>query len=222
MDPVASLATFFLAAGLLTVTPGVGTVLVLRTAAVEGPGRAMAAGAGIILGLMVWAVLTAAGLSALLAVSKTAYLVLQIAGVGYLLFLGGRMLWSAFRGAAVTHEGGPSPAASSTAGWFLRGLLTNLLNPKVGVFYVSFLRNSFRRSQYPGLSLLLARFLHHGLQTVVSFGALIASTQPLERWLKKTAVVRWLDGVTGALLVAFGIGLACRSGHCEAVAGGRR
>ena len=90
MDPIASLAAFFLAAGLLTVTPGVDTALVLRTAAVEGPrpghgGRrrhhpgADASGARS----------TAVGLTALLAVSKTAYLVLQVAGVGYLLFLGG-------------------------------------------------------------------------------------------------------------------------------------
>lgn len=206
MDPFASLAAFFLAAGLLTVTPGVDTALVLRTAAVEGPRRAVAAGGGIILGLMVWAVLTAVGLSAILAVSKTAYLVLQIAGVGYLLFLGGRMLWSAVRGGGVAHEG-PSAAASSTAGWFLRGLMTNLLNPKVGVFYVSFLPQFIPAgADTLGWSLLLAGV--HGLQTVAWFGALIAATRPLGRWLKKTAVVRWLDGVTGALLVAFGIGLA--------------
>lgn len=206
MDPFASLAAFFLAAGLLTVTPGVDTALVLRTAAVEGPRRAMAAGAGIILGVMVWAVLTAVGLSALLAVSRTAYLVLQIAGVGYLLFLGGRMLWSAVRGGGVAHDA-PSAAASSTAGWFLRGLMTNLLNPKVGVFYVSFLPQFIPAgADTLGWSLLLAGV--HGLQTVVWFGALIAATRPLGRWLKKAAVVRWLDGVTGALLVVFGVGLA--------------
>ena len=207
MDPIASLAAFFLAAGLLTVTPGVDTALVLRTAAVEGPRRAMAAGSGIILGVMVWAVLTAVGLSALLAVSRTAYLLLQVAGVGYLLFLGGRMLCSAFRGGGASHDNGPSAAASSTAGWFLRGLLTNLLNPKVGVFYVSFLPQFIPPGvDALGWSLLLAGV--HGLQTVVWFGALIAATRPLGRWLRKTAVIRWLDGVTGALLVAFGLGLA--------------
>jgi len=206
MDPLASLTAFFLAAGLLTVTPGVDTALVLRTAAVEGPGRAAAAGGGIILGVMVWAALTAVGLSALLAVSRTAYLMLQIAGVGYLLFLGGRMLWSAWRGGGVAHEG-LSAAASSRTGWFLRGLMTNLLNPKVGVFYVSFLPQFIPTGgDTLGWSLLLAGV--HGLQTVVWFGALIAATRPLGRWLKKTAVIRWLDGVTGALLVAFGIGLA--------------
>ncbi|MDO9337394.1 MAG: LysE family translocator [Caulobacter sp.] len=206
MDPAASLAAFFLAAGLLTVTPGVDTALVLRTAAVEGPLRATAAGSGIILGLFLWGAMTAVGLSALLALSRTAYLALQIAGVGYLLFLGGRMLLSAVSG------GGARPAessrtAGSTAGWFLRGLLTNLLNPKVGVFYVSFLPQFMP----PGAdaltwSLLLAGV--HGLQTVVWFGALIAATRPLGRWLRRTAVVRWLDGVTGGLLVAFGVSLA--------------
>ena len=207
MDPIASLAAFFLAAGLLTVTPGVDTALVLRTAAVEGPRRAMAAGGGIILGLFIWGALTAVGLTALLAVSKTAYLVLQIAGVGYLLFLGARMLWSALKGAVVTHGGASSASAGSAAAWFLRGLMTNLLNPKVGVFYVSFLPQFMPPgADTLGWSLLLAGV--HGVQTLVWFGALIAATRPLGRWLKQTAVVRWLDGVTGALLVAFGIGLA--------------
>lgn len=207
MDPIASLAAFFLAAGLLTVTPGVDTALVLRAAAVEGPRRAAAAGAGIILGLFIWGALTAVGLSALLAVSKTAYLVLQIAGCGYLFFLGARMLWSAFKGAAPAQDGAPSAAASSVTGWFLRGLMTNLLNPKVGVFYVSFLPQFIPHGGDPlAWSLLLAGV--HGLQTAVWFTALIAATRPLGRWLKQTAVVRWLDGVTGALLVAFGVGLA--------------
>ena len=207
MEPIASLMAFFLAAGLLTVTPGVDTALVLRTAAVEGPRRAMAAGGGIILGLFLWGALTAVGLTALLAVSRTAYLALQIAGVAYLLFLGGRMLWSAFGGASVGPAQAMSASARSAPAWFLRGLMTNLLNPKVGVFYVSFLPQ-FMPTGADTLtwSLLLAGV--HVLQTVVWFGALIAATRPLGRWLKRTAVVRWLDGVTGALLVAFGVGLA--------------
>lgn len=207
MSPIASLAAFFLAAGLLTVTPGVDTALVLRTAAVDGPRRAAAAGAGIILGLFIWGALTAVGLTALLAVSKTAYLVLQIAGVGYLLFLGGRLLWSAVRGGRTTVEGVAVPPAGGTATWFLRGLLTNLLNPKVGVFYVSFLPQFIPAgAETMTWSLLLAGL--HALQTVAWFAALIAATRPLGRWLKRPSVIRWLDGVTGGLLVVFGIGLA--------------
>ncbi len=207
MDPVASLAAFFLAAGLLTVTPGVDTALVLRTAAVEGPRRAMAAGGGVILGLLVWGAMTAVGLSALLAVSKTAYLVLQVAGAGYLVFLGGRMLWAACRGDGASQDTAPASGAGSVAGWFLRGLLTNLLNPKVGVFYVSFLPQFIPAGADPlAWSLLLAGV--HGLQGAAWFLALIAVTRPLGRSLREPAVVRWLDGVTGSVLVVFGISLA--------------
>jgi threonine/homoserine/homoserine lactone efflux protein len=208
MDPIASLLAFFLAAGLLTVTPGVDTALVLRTAAVERPRRAAAAGAGIILGLMVWGALTAIGLTALLTVSKAAYLLLQVAGVGYLLFLVWRMLWAAWRGTSSQAQAPPA-ATGGAASWFLRGLLTNLLNPKVGVFYVSFLPQFMPPgADTLGWSLLLAAV--HGLQTVAWFAALIAATRPLGRWLKRPAVVRWMDGVTGGLLVAFGIGLAAQ------------
>ena len=104
-------------------------------------------------------------------------------------------------------KAGPSAVAGSAGGLVPARADDQSADPKVGVFYVSFLPQFMPPgADTLGWSLLLAGV--HGLQTVVWFGALIAATRPLGRWLRQTAVVRWLDGVTGALLVAFGVGLA--------------
>lgn len=207
MDPVTALLAFSLAAALLTITPGLDTALVLRTAAVEGGRSAFGAGTGIAAGLLVWAAVTALGLGALLAVSETAYNLLRIAGVCYLFWLGGRMLWDAFAAPRGALDEALPASAPARQGWFLKGLMTNLLNPKVGVFYVTFLPQFIPAGgSVLGYSLLLA--LIHVAQTFVWFSVLIIATQPLSHWLRRPRVARALDGVTGSVLILFGLKLA--------------
>jgi threonine/homoserine/homoserine lactone efflux protein len=101
--------------------------------------------------------------------------------------------------------GEPPPALGS--GWFVRGFLTNLLNPKVGAFYVSFLPQFVPAgSSVPGTTLLLAA-IHAGLG-LVWFLLLIGATRPLARALRSARVVRTLDRLTGAVLIFFGLKLA--------------
>ncbi len=195
-----SLIAFTLAAALLTVTPGLDTALVLRTAAAEGARRAFAASLGICLGCLAWGGLVAVGLGMLLAASELAYLALNWIGAGYLLYLGLRLIF-ARRGEA----GGDEPAART--GWFLRGLLTNLLNPKVGAFYVSFLPQFIPAgADVPSTTLLLAAV--HAALGLLWFALLIGATRPLARALRNPALVRGLDRATGALLIFFGLRLA--------------
>ena len=137
MSVLQALVAFSLAAGLLTITPGLDTALVLRTAAVEGPRRAAMAGAGICLGTLVWGGAVAIGLGALLATSALAFTALKWAGAAYLVWLGARLILKPRDRFDVEAAG--VPAGAGPWAWFRRGLLTNLLNPKVGVFYVSFL-----------------------------------------------------------------------------------
>lgn len=128
-----SLLAYTLAATLLTLTPGLDTALILRTATAEGGRKALHAALGIDLGCFIWGALVAFGLGALLAVSELAYTLLKWCGAGYLCWLGIQLLLRP-RQQFNTH-----PAESdSTSNWFLRGMLGNVLNPKMGVFYVSF------------------------------------------------------------------------------------
>ncbi len=90
--------SFALIVAILTITPGLDTALVLRSAAVAGPRRAWGAILGIVSGCLLWGAAAAAGVAALLAASEVAYTVLRFAGAAYMLWIGGRLVWSAIRG----------------------------------------------------------------------------------------------------------------------------
>lgn len=207
-DFIINLWPFLAATLLLTITPGIDTALVLRTSAVEGPRQGMLAGAGIAAGSVVWGIITALGLSALLAVSATAYLVVQLAGAGYLIYLGIGMIRNALAGPDPKAAGEPAeiPIRSSGA-WFFRGLLTNLLNPKVGVFYVSFLPQFIPAGDHVAPLIVLLAVIHAVLG-LCWFGVLTLATQKLSGVLRRPGVVRGLDGATGTLMVVFGLRMA--------------
>jgi threonine/homoserine/homoserine lactone efflux protein len=203
MTPLPALLAFTAAAALLTVTPGLDTALVLRTAAVEGPRRALLAGLGICLGCLAWGAIVAFGLGLLLQASLVAYTALKWAGAAYLLWLGVQLLRSprSELGAAA-----PLREASGSA-WLRRGFLTNMLNPKVGVFYVSFLPQFIPAgSDVAAWTLLLAAI--HSALGLLWFVALVAATRPLAAALKAPRVIRRLDRATGAVFLAFAARLA--------------
>lgn len=198
-----ALIAFTLAAGLLTITPGLDTALVLRTAAVEGPRCAMLAGAGICLGCLTWGLASAIGLGALLSVSRFAYGALRLGGAVYLIALGVRMLLRAPHRIA---WGADPPSPDAAGRWFRRGLLTNLLNPKVGIFYVTFLPQFVPAGvSVTWFSMLLAGI--HATEGILWFALLTFATRPLAGWLERRRVARTIDQVTGTVLVGFGVGL---------------
>lgn len=200
-----SLLAFTAAATLLTITPGLDTALVLRTAASEGPRRGLWSGLGVITGCMVWAASVAAGLGVLLVASRVGYAALRWAGAAYLLYVGFRMLRHPRVSFATAH--GLQPRGRSA---FARGALTNLLNPKVGVFYVSFLPQ-FIPSDVAVAPYAMLLGAIHALLGLLWFVCLIAAMGPLSRWLRSPKVVRVLDRATGVLFVAFGARLALES-----------
>jgi len=203
MDVPSALAAFVLAAGLLTITPGPDSALVLRTAAVEGRAQGMRAAAGILLGCLIWGAAVSVGLGAVLAASQFAYGVLRVAGALYMVWLGLHLIMAAVRG-----EPGAAEAAGGkpTRSWLLRGLLTNLLNPKVGVFYATFLPLFVPTGvNVTAFSMLLA--VIHVAESVLWFWMLASLTTTLAAWIRRRSVTRALDGVTGSVLVAAGAGL---------------
>jgi len=196
-----ALIAFVAAAALLTITPGLDTAMVLRTAAVEGPRTAALAALGIILGCLAWGAAVALGLGVLLAASSFAYTVLKWAGAAYLAWLGIKLILkprSRFElDAAPVRQGN----------WLARGFLNNLLNPKIGVFYVSFLPQFVPAHIAAGPFIFLLAAIHGGLGAIW-FAALIGAATPLKRWLARRAVARWIDRITGAVFIGFGLRLA--------------
>jgi threonine/homoserine/homoserine lactone efflux protein len=213
---LAALLAFTLAAAVLTVTPGLDTALVLRTAVVEGSGRAMVAGLGICSGLFGWGLLVSAGLGAVLAVSELAFDGLRIAGALYLVYLGARLLMrlrEPVPAMALQPRTGEDPGRDiETRRWFVRGLLTNLLNPKVGAFYVTFLPQFIPEGvNVVAFSLLLAGI--HAVEGVLWFALLTRASAAARQWLVRPMVQRALDGVTGGLFLLFGVKLAVEYRH---------
>ena len=198
--------SFVVMVGLLTLTPGMDTALILRTAAVASPRRAWGVVLGIQTGTLCWGVLTSAGVTAILTASHLAYEVLRWAGAAYLIWLGLRLLAGARRGV----ESAPA-AGEPAAGSFLRGLLTNLLNPKVGAFYVALLPQ-FVPAGAPAFAYgVLLAGVHVGLGLLWST-VLVSLAQRFRAVLRRPMVRRVLDRVTGTVLAGFGIRLAL-TGH---------
>ncbi len=201
-----SLLSFVLAAGLLTLTPGLDTALVLRVAAIQGPTRAAQAGLGVVAGTLVWGGIVALGLGALLAASDIAFAALKWTGVAYLCWLG-LLLIVRPRSALPVEAGVDAAPAGRRAGFFWNGLLQNLLNPKVGVFYVSFLPQFVPSNVSPAPYMMLLAAIHGALGSAWFF-VLISATRPILRSLRRPGVLATMDRVTGAVFLAFGAKLA--------------
>ena len=196
---------FAVVAAALTVTPGLDTALVLRAAVTARRRDAAATAVGIVAGLFVWGAAAAAGVSALLTASQFGYDVLRYAGAAYLVWFGARLLWRARR--PVRAAEAPGPAGRSAWRAARLGLVTNLLNPKVGVFYVALLPQ-FVPPGADALAVGLLLAAVHAALSLVWFALLIALAGALGRRLRNPRTVRAVDGTTGVVLVGFGVGLA--------------
>lgn len=205
MTTAQALIAFAIAAGLLTITPGLDTALVLRTAAAEGWRRASAVAVGIGLGCLAWGAAAAFGAGALLVASHAAYTILKWAGAAYLVWLGVNLLRKP-RASFDTGAGAAPPQGGLSAA-LAKGFWNNLLNPKVGVFYVSFLPQFIPANANPAAFGLLLAAIHVALGLVWS-GGLILATAPIAKALRRPGVVKWLDRVTGGVFVAFGVRIA--------------
>jgi threonine/homoserine/homoserine lactone efflux protein len=195
---------FTLLAAVVTLTPGLDTVLVLRQALCGRRSGAFAAGAGICLGTLVWGIAAATGLGALFAASQVAHTVLKWAGVTFLAYLAFGYLRSAIRGDA--HVATPSGAPDTTGEAFAKGLLTNLLNPKVAVFYVTVLP-LFLPAGYPPAAIGAALAGIHALLGIAWFSVVILGAHAVRGFLTSRRGARVVDGAAGVAMLGFGVAL---------------
>ena len=202
---------FALVAALLTILPGPDSALVLRSALVQGRRPAIATALGINTGSLIWGAAAGVGAAALIAASEVAFTALKLAGAIYLAYLGVRMLVASFRREpeVLAH---PAAMAATPSRWaaFGRGALTNLLNPKVGAFYVALIPQFLPAGANP-LAMGLVLALVHVLESVIWFALLIVAAETARAWLSSPRVSRWIDRVTGGFLLAFAGLLAVES-----------
>jgi threonine/homoserine/homoserine lactone efflux protein len=213
---VSDFASFALVAGLVTIIPGLDTALVVRTTVTQGRRQGFAAAFGINTGVLVWGAAAAVGVSALLAASQLAYDVVRAAGAAYLVWLGTAMLWRTWRhrGTArpegtATQQATPRPQESMVRTW-LRGATANLLNPKIGAFYLAMLPQFIpAHSSHLLMGLALAGI--HDAEGLIWFTSLISAVHLARRFLDSDRVHKIMDRITGTVLIGFGLKLALSS-----------
>jgi threonine/homoserine/homoserine lactone efflux protein len=195
---------------LAAMSPGPDFAIVTRNAMISGRRAGMACGAGIAVGVFAWAVVTALGIAGLLAASAMAFTAVKLIGAGYLVLLGIRALLAARRGDYDGNNDGvphiPGARATGTLAAFRQGLVTNLLNPKVAVFFVALLPQ-FLPASATALDHLLLAVVAAGV-TLTWFTVLAGVVSALRRLLTANRVRRTIDAVMGTLLVGLGIRIA--------------
>jgi threonine/homoserine/homoserine lactone efflux protein len=200
-----AILAFSLAAALVVLLPGPDTLVVVRALLRGGAAEAVRTVAGVLTGLAVWVLAAALGLSALLRASHAGYDVLRVVGAGYLVWLGVQSLRS------VIHKAPEPELRGGVVGTgYLAGLVTNLLNPKVGVFFVTFLPGFVPHGYPVGPTSLLLGAVFLAL-TVGYFLLLLAFATRLVRWMSTPRIRRRLDALTGTVLLGFGARLAAES-----------
>lgn len=209
--PDAQHLLLFVAAGLLlNLTPGPDVLYIVSNALRSGARAGVVAALGINAGCFVHIAAAAVGVSALLAASATAFLVLKWAGAAYLVWIGIRLLFS--RGAPQSwgsSEGSP-PAYEPPNLWavFRGGFLTNALNPKVAIFFLAFVPQFIAPATgHKALAFLALGALFNINSVAVNAGWALAAA-----WMAGRAAVQrgihWLDRAAGAMFIAFGLRLA--------------
>ena len=206
MTVAEAMLSFMVVAGLLTIVPGLDTALVLRGTLTRSRRYGFAAALGIQAGTLVWGAAAATGAAALLAASQTAYRVLTVLGAAYMIWLGASMLWSSIRTPSAQREAAPLRDGRAQNG-FAMGLVTNLTNPKVGVFYVATIPQFVPDGVSPLVMGLALAGVHCALG-MTWFTAIILGADRLGPRLRSSSAVRWVDRVTGGVLVVMGARLA--------------
>jgi threonine/homoserine/homoserine lactone efflux protein len=202
--------SLFIAAGLLlNITPGADTLYILGRSATQGFRGGLLAALGIGAGCLVHISAAALGLSALLAASATAFAAVKMIGAGYLLYLGLSLL---MKRSGPQLAAGPMPRSSGIK-IFWQGFLTNVLNPKVALFFLAFLPQ-FILIDAPNksLAMLFLGVLFDFNGTLWNIFVAFAASSLSKRINHSRSISHWLNRTVGALFVYFGVRLAVSRG----------
>ncbi|MFG6666786.1 LysE family translocator [Halomonas sp. HNIBRBA4712] len=199
---------FLLAITLLTITPGVDTLLVIRNTARGGVRDGVLTSVAICSGLFVHATVSALGISLILLQSAWAFNLLKFVGAGYLVWLGLSSLLAARRGTGLPVGGFDQARARVPMIQPLKeGLLSNVLNPKTVVFYMAFLPQFIAPTDPALLKSLWLAGVHFVIANAWQI-AVVLMVGGASRWLASARFARILNATTGAVLVVFGLRLA--------------
>ena len=206
---ITNFAAFLGISILVILSPGQDTALTIRNTLVGGRRGGIATAAGVVSGLATWTVASSAGLAALLVASQPVFLAIRLIGAGYLVFLGLQALRVALFGRP--RPDSPSPLrGGSGRGWgipYRQGLISNLSNPKIVVFFLSLFPQFVSRGQgsFLGLLLLGSIFCSITITWLTLYAVVVAR---IGDFLRRDRVRRALEATTGLVLIGLGLRLA--------------
>ena len=195
---------FALAGALVVLIPGPDTLVVLRSVVLSGRREAARTSLGVLTGLLLWMLAAALGLTAVLRASQDGYLVLRLVGAVYLLYVGVQALRSRVLRQPLEAV---APGRSLVGRGYRAGLTTDLLNPKVGVFFVTFFP-AFIPRHAPVAAMTIGLGLIFVVETAIYFAAILLFVRRLSAWMASDRVRRRLNRATGLVLIGFGLRLA--------------
>jgi threonine/homoserine/homoserine lactone efflux protein len=195
-------AAFLAVSAVVIVTPGQDTALTIRNSLLGGRRGGAFTAAGVSTGQAVWALATSFGIAALLRASEPAFVALKLVGAAYLVYLGGQALVAAFRGPK-KHAQELAPRLLEPGAAFRQGLISNLGNPKMAVFFTSLLPQF--AATFASLLALGLVFCSLTLVWLTGYAIVVARAGD---FLRRPRMRRALDGLTGGVLVALGLRLA--------------
>ncbi|NLE80342.1 MAG: LysE family translocator [Rhodococcus sp.] len=191
----------------LTMVPGPDMAVVTRRAVASDWQDGMRTVGGIVIGLLAWGVLTVAGLTAMLAASATAYTVVKVVGAASLVFLGVQALLHSRTGHGDAHN---ASVAAPTGNPWRTGVVSNMLNPKIAVFYTGLLPSLAPPALSPHVGMILLVLLHVVL-TLAWLGAYVVVLAKAQQFFARPVVRRTMARITGTVLIGFGIKVATSS-----------
>ena len=192
----------------LTITPGPDMALVLRNGVRGGSSAAWWTALGCCTGIATYAAATTAGLSAVLIASHTAFTTLRLVGGIYLAYLGVTALWHARKSLAAAAVDAPAVAASRRTA-YRQGLVTNLLNPKIALLFLTLIPQFVATGEpaFRTTGFLAGTFL---AIAVVWWRVFSLAVGALGRVLARPRVRTWLERLTGCVLIALGVRVVLR------------
>ncbi|WP_336046263.1 LysE family translocator [Solibacillus ferritrahens] len=196
---------FIIACVLLIILPGPDTAIVTKNTVVNGQNGGFQTMLGSCVGLTVHTIAAVAGLSALIVKSAVAFTVLKYVGAAYLCYLGIKTLL-AMRVKKTEIDEVPTIEAKGKS-YFRQGLVTNITNPKVAVFFLTFLPQFLSAGSEPFWPFLTMGIIYIVL-TFVWFAVYVFLLNKIRNFMKKPATQSAIEGLTGAVLIGFGMKLA--------------
>lgn len=195
--------SFALFASLLVISPGPNGVLIAKTVPTSGKAAGFANIAGFVTGFYLHGMMVIFGLSYIVATSADLFFAVKLIGAVYLIWIGAKALYDAWRGIAQSTKVEPAKRKRTLINAYVEGLLTNILNPKVAMFYLAAFPQFMPPEVASTTNTMVLVTIHTALNTLW-FGAMVMLFARFTKAASSDHMQRWIKGITGIVFVGFG------------------